>query len=80
MSRIGYVLDNEKSSRTRQQYYRSESFAMKTGIPMNGSMVKNHISLRTGFGLSATPRTLFPSWSQACPVLPLDLHQPQGHL
>ena len=49
---------------------------MKTGIPMNGSMVKNHISLRTEFGLSATPRTLFPSWSQACPVLPLDLHQP----
>ena len=27
---------------------------MKTGIPMNGSMVKNHISLKTGFGLSAT--------------------------
>ena len=25
---------------------RSESFAMKTGIPTNGSMVKNHISLR----------------------------------
>ena len=27
-----------------------ESFAMKTGIPTNGSMVKNHISLKTGFG------------------------------
>ena len=39
-----------KSSRTRQQYYRSESFPMKTGIPTNGSMVKNHISLKTGFG------------------------------
>ena len=26
------------------------SFAMKTGIPTNGSMVKNHISLKTGFG------------------------------
>ena len=38
------------------------------------------ISLRTEFGLSATRRTLFPSWSQACPVLPLDLHQLQGHL
>ena len=49
---------------------------MKTGIPMNGSMVKNHISLRTGFELFAIPRTLFPSWSQACPVLPLDHHQP----
>ena len=26
------------------------SFAMKTGIPTNGSMVKNHISLKTEFG------------------------------
>ena len=33
-------LTMRKSSRTRQQYYRSESFAMKTGIPTNGSMVK----------------------------------------
>ena len=47
---------------------------MKTGIPTNGSMVKNHISLRTEFGLSATQRTLFPSCFQACQVLPLDLH------
>ena len=29
--------------KTRQQYYRSENFAMKTDILMNGSMVKNHI-------------------------------------
>ena len=35
---------------TRQQYCRLESFAMKTGIPSNGSMIKNHISLKTGFG------------------------------
>ena len=28
----------------------SESFAMKTDIPMNGSMVKNHISKKTGLG------------------------------
>ena len=27
-----------------------ESFAMKTGIPTNGSMVKNIISSKTGFG------------------------------
>ena len=27
-----------------QQYCRSESFAMKTCIPTNGSMVKNHTS------------------------------------
>ena len=38
---------------------------MKTDIPTNGSMVKNHISLKTGFGLSATPRTLFLSWLAA---------------
>ena len=28
----------------------SLGFAMKTGIPTFGSMVKNHISLKTGFG------------------------------
>ena len=37
---LGNVLDNEIPRETRQQYYRSESFAMKTGIPTNGSMVK----------------------------------------
>ena len=31
-------------------YCRSESFAMKTGIPTNGSMVKNHNSLKTEYG------------------------------
>ena len=39
------VLDN-----TRQQYCRSESFAMKTDIPTSGSTVKNDISLKTEFG------------------------------
>ena len=48
-----------KSSKTRQQYCRLESFSMKTDILMNGSMVKNHISLKTGFGYSATRRTSF---------------------
>ena len=61
--------------KTHQQYCRSESFAMKTGIPTNGSMVKNHISLKTGFGYSATRKTSFLSWFQACQVRPLDLHQ-----
>ena len=32
-----------KSSKTRQQYCRSESFAMKTDILTSGSTVKNHI-------------------------------------
>ena len=40
-----------KSSRIRQQFYRSESFAMNTDILTNGSTVKNHISLKTEFGL-----------------------------
>ena len=31
---------------------------MKTDIPTNGSMVKNHISLKTVFGYSATRRTI----------------------
>ena len=56
-----------------------ESFAMKTDIPTNGSTVKNHISLETRFGYSATRRTSFRSWFLACqrvlpPVLPLQ-HQ-----
>ena len=64
-----------KSSITRQQYCRLESFAMKTGIPTNGSMVKNHISLKTEYGHSAIRRTSFRSWFQACQVRPQDLHQ-----
>ena len=69
-----------KVSKTRQQYYRSESFAMKTDILMNGSMVKNHLSLKTGLGFHATRRTSFLLWFQACQVRLLDLHQLQGHL
>ena len=69
-----------KSSKTRQQYCRLESFAMKTDIVMNGSMVKNHISFKTGY--NATRRTSFLSWFQACqrvrpPVLIIQL---QRHL
>ena len=55
---------------------------MKTDILMNGSMVKKHISLKTGFGYNATRRTSFLSWFQACqrvrpPVLIIQL---QRHL
>ena len=39
--------------------YRLESFAMKTDTLMNGSMVKNHISLKTGFEYNAIRRTSF---------------------
>ena len=47
---------------------------------MNGSMVKNHISLKTGFGFLATRRTSFLLWFQACQIRLQDLiHQLQGH-
>ena len=80
--RIGKILDYESPRKTRQQYSRLESFAMKTDILMNGSMVKNHISFKTGFGYNATRRTSFLSWFQACqrvlpPVLIIQL---QRHL
>ena len=68
--------------RIRQQLYRSESFAMNTDTHVNGSTVKNHISLKTGFGYSATRRTSFRSWFQACHrvLLPVLIIQPQWHL
>ena len=47
---------------------------------MNGSMVKNHISFKTGFGYPATRRTSFLLWFQACQIRLQDLiHQLQGH-
>ena len=67
-----------QSSKTNQQYCRLESFAMKTDILMNGSMVKKHISLKTRFEYNATRRTSFLSWYQACQIRLLDLHQLQG--
>ena len=39
---------------------------MKTGIPTNGSMVRNHISLRMDFGRFATRKSSFFSWFQVC--------------
>ena len=63
---------------------------MKTDILTNGPTVKNHISFKTGFGYSATRRTAFRSWFQACqrvlpPVLIIQLqviilHLPQARL
>ena len=49
---------------------------------MNGSMVKNYISCKMGFGYSATRRTSPLSWFQACQrVRAQDLiSQLQGHL
>ena len=44
-------------------------------------MVKNHISLKTGFGYNATRRTSFLLWVQACQQIRLQdlIHQLQGH-
>ena len=48
---------------------------------MNGSMVKNHISLKTGFEHNATRKTSFLLWFQACQIRLLDLtHQLRGPL
>ena len=49
-----------KSSKTRQQFCRLESFAMKTDIPMNGSMVKNHISLKYGIRIQCDTENFVP--------------------
>ena len=47
---------------------------MNTDTHTSGSTVKNHISLKTVFGYSATQRTSFRSWFQACHrVLPQPL-------
>ena len=53
---------------------------VKTDILMNESMVKNHISLKTGIGFPATRKTSFLLWFQACEVRLQDRHQLQGHL
>ena len=74
------VYDYESPRKPRQQCCRSESFAIKTDILMNGSMVKNHISLKTWLGFPAIRKTSFLLWFQACQVRPLDLHQLQRHL
>ena len=54
---------------------------MKTDILTNGSMVKNHISPKTGFGYLAIRRTSLLSWFQACQRVrpPVLISQLQGH-
>ena len=49
-----------KSSRTRQQYYRLESFAMKTGIPTNGSMVKKPHLIKDGIRIICNTENFVP--------------------
>ena len=51
------------------------------GYFYDGSMVKNHTSLRTGLGFHAIRRTSFLSWFQACQRVrpPVLISQLQGH-
>ena len=49
-----------KSSKTHQQYCRSQSFAMKTIIPTNGPMVKNHISLKNKIRIPCNTKNFIP--------------------
>ena len=51
----------------------------ENGYSFDFSMVKNHISLKTGLGFHATRKTSFLLWFQACQVRPLYLHQLQRH-
>ena len=60
--RIGHILDNESPRKPTSSIVTWKAFVMKTDTLMNGSMVKNHISLKTVFGYSATRRTSFRSW------------------
>ena len=63
--RIGYILDNWKSLRIRQQFCRWESFAMNMDTHMSGSTVKNHISFKMVFEYSVIQkkcRTNRGSW------------------
>ena len=85
-----------KSSRIRQQFYRSESFAMKTDTLTSGSTVKNHISFNKGVriqcntenfvpivvpGLSTSSSSSFPSSTSITPDRRLIiLHLPQARL
>ena len=43
-------LTNESPREHASSIVARKAYAMKTGIPTNGSMVKNHISLKTEFG------------------------------
>ena len=50
------------SSRIRQQFFRWESFAMKTDTHTSGSTVRNHISLKMVLENSATRKISYRSW------------------
>ena len=51
-----------KSSRICQQFYRWESFAMKTETHVSGQTVKNHISSKMVFEYSVIRKTSYQWW------------------
>ena len=57
---IGYILDYESPRKHASSIVAWKALRWKTGIPTNGSMVKNHIPLRTGFGSSAITENFVP--------------------
>ena len=66
MKRLQFMSENWtyswqwKSSGIRQQFYRSEIFATNTDTLMNGSTVKNHISLEMVFEYSDNTEIFVP--------------------
>ena len=80
VKRIGYILDFESPRKHASSIVAWKALRWKTDILVSGPTVKNHISLKTGFGYHAIRRTSFLLWIQACQVRPLDLHQIQRHL
>ena len=80
--RTGYILDNESPRGYASSLIARKSYAMNTDTHMNGSVVKNHISLKPVFEYNVTRRTSFRSWFQACQQVlhPVLILQHQWHL
>ena len=76
-----HIAGKRDNSNTPAVLSLGKSFAIETDIPMNGSMVKNHISLKTGFEYNVILKTSYQSWFQACQRVrpPLLISQLQGH-
>ena len=55
-----YILDYESPRKHASSLVARKALAMKTDILTNGSPVKNHISLKTGFGYLAIRRSFVP--------------------
>ena len=57
-----YVCVLQEKLGYKVEFYRWESFAMNMDTHTSGSTVKNHISLKTGFGYNAIRKTSYQSW------------------